>query len=488
MFEPSLLALPNPYRASFLTPLSRYVIRSAVRLVPTEVWFRNPSNYIRELVECGVGRIAWDRGFLVKKGIDAAKHADLFFGTGVPYRILLIGDQGTAEVGPGRGLEKPVGVYPTWTYGEDATLLEEIVSRPIGQDKQVCSDMTVEPDERPVYGQEHRVVVSDLPPAGSGPGRKFFSYLKELQEEYPDCIIHVHGLYGFRTAFGLGFGAADIEPRTSAQKGKVSLPSGNEMMFEHVQQHAKWVTNLGFKPADLAVPRNRCMFNIKSALWCGENYEKLYKFRTRSSGKLPDIQTSDSNYKPEETSGYLTVRSKAQEGDKFFCDTCSLQTDCKFQRSGAVCSVPGAEPAELARYFKTRDSDMIIDGLGVLVAAQTRRLERGMKIEEDFGELDPEVSKLLNSLFNQGVQLAKLVNPSLRGGVKVNVAVGQGGAAQVAVATPGELTGAVVRELEARGIPREKITPELIMSVLSSSAEPEKSRRAIEGQLIEGVS
>lgn len=454
--------------------------------MPTEVWFRNPSNYIKELVECGVGNIAWDRGFLIKKGIDASKHADLFFGLAIPYRILLVGEQGTAELGPGRGVDNPLAVYPTWEYGEDASLLEEIITRPVGQDPQICNDKSVQPDERPVFGQEHRVVITELPPAGTGPGRKFLSYLKELQEDNPGCIIHVHGLYGWKVAFGMGWRAADVEPRTAAQKGKVHLPSGSEATFERVQANAKWVTALGFKPADLAVPRNRCMYNIKSAVWAGQHYEELFAFRSRGTGKMPDIETPDGEFKPEETKSPLPARVKAREGDKFHCDTCSLQNDCSFQRAGAVCSVPGAEPTELSRFFKTRDSDMIIDGLGVLMAAQTRRLDRGMQQEEAFGELDPEVTKLINSVFAQGVQLAKLVNPNLRGSaVKVNIGVGAGGSAQVvAGSSPHELIGGVVRELEARGIPRDKITPDLVKSVLEASTDPAKARQAIEGHVI----
>lgn len=458
--------------------------------MPTEVWFRNPNNYIRELVECGVGNVAWDRGALVKKGIDPEKHAQLYFGQAIPYRLLLIGSQGTAELRPGRGIDKPVGVYPTWSYGESIELLEEIIARPVGQDPDICNDLSVPPDERPVLGQEHRVVVTDLPPSNHGPGRKMLTVLKELQEEYPDCILHVHGIYSWRISFGMGFRSTDVEPRTAAQKGRVILVGGNEEQYERVQQHAKWVTLLGFKPADLSVPRNRCMYNIKSALWAGENYEKLFRFRVRSSGNAPDTETPRAEYKPEETTKRTTLPVlKMKEGDKFYCDTCSIQMECKYQRAGAVCTVPDAEPASLANFFKTRDPQLIVDGLSTIVAANSRRLERGMSEEEIIGDLNPEVTKLLNSVFTQGVQLAKLLDPNLRGGgVKVNVGVGvqAGGQASVAVsaANPNELIGGVVRALEARGIPRDKITPELVQQVLESSADPSKATRAIEGSLV----
>ena len=457
--------------------------------MPTEVWFRNPSNYIRELVEVGTGNVVWDRGVLHKKAIEPSKHAELFYGQAIPYRLLIVGDQGTAELRPGRGMDNPVAVYPTWVYGESSELLQEIIERPVGEDLEICHDMSVQPDERPVFGQEHRVVITGLPKANQGPGRKFLTFLRDLQMENPDCIIHVHGLYSYRIAFGMGFKSADVEPRTDAQKGRVILPSGESVPFEHTQKNAKWLGALGFKPSDLSVPRNRCMYNIKSAQWAGENYDKIFKFRTTRSSAPVDIKTPDAEYQPVETKSHLTSRSvKAKDGDMFTCDTCSLQTECKYQRAGAVCTVPDAEPAALANFFKTRDTQLILDGMAVLVQANTRRLERGMQEEEAFGDINPEVTKLLNSVFNQAAQLAKLSDPNLRGGGKVNVNVLNAGggqsAVQVSASNSNELIGGVIRSLEARGWKREDITPELVESVLMSAANPGGIQRAIEGHMV----
>jgi hypothetical protein len=451
--------------------------------VSTEVWFRNPDNYIRELVEVEVGNIVWDRGLLVKKSIDPDKHAGLYFGRAIPFRVLVVGTQGTAELDIDHSMSKPKAVYPTWAYGEEVELLEEMVERPVGNEERYCLDTSVPPDERPVWGQEHRVVITDLPLANTGQGRKFMRFLKELQEDHPECIIHVHGLYSFRVAFGMGYRAADIEARTVAQKGKIILPSGKEELYERAVQHPKWITQLGFKVSDMSVPRNRCMYNIKSALWAGEHYAELYKFRVvGQKGSTPDITSSELEYKPPETKSHMLKPRKPSEGDQFLCDTCSLQLDCKYFRDGAVCSVPGAEPTELARYFKTRDSDQIIDGLGTLMAAQTRRLERGLQEEEDFG-LDPEVTKMMNQLFEQGVKLAKLLNPDLRGGAKIAINTG-GGAAAVSMGNPKQFIASIIRELELQGVPRDKITPAMIQGMMSGMAQPAERQRAIEGEVV----
>jgi hypothetical protein len=452
----------------------------------TEAWFRNPDNYIKELVEVGVARVAWDRGFLVKKRLDPIKHANLYYGNSFQYRILLVGEQGTAEYRNGDTFDKPTAVYPTWAYGEDLSFLEDLLENPVGEDVDVCNDRSVDGDERPVFGQEHRVVITNVPNAGTGIGRKLISVLRVLQEDYPKAIIHVHGLYSFRYAFGLGFGAADVEPRTAAQKGKVHLPNGKEVLFERTVLNPQWVLPLGFKPADLSIPRMRCMYNIKSALWAGENYTRVFNFQTRTTPvENLDLVSPDRDVKPIVNHRAITKNKiPVLTGDKFVCDSCSLALHCKVYRKGAVCSLPESESIDLSKMFNTRDSDQIIDGLGHLVAVNTKRLERGIREEEVIGDLDPAVSRLLGNVIDQGIKLAKLVDPSLRGGTKVQVNVGPGGTASITSANPRQLVSAAVRELEARGIPREEITQEMIGGLLAGMADPANAQRSIESTVV----
>lgn len=436
----------------------------------TQVWFRNPDNYVRELVEAGEYKVTWDRGVLVKKRIDAYTHAMLYFGRTFPWRLLMVGSQGTAELDAEHPFEKPAAVYPTWEFGEPIELLEDILMNPPGQSMEACMDMSVPPDERPVWGQEHRVVITSLPHSSTGPGRKFFRQLKELQEEYPNSIIHVHGLYGYKMAFGMSFGAADVEPRTAAQKGKLHMPSGGETAFEVMHKNPKWATVLGFKPVDLEVPRNRCIYNIKSAVWCGENYSKLLNFKIKDTA-TPDYTSSDAAFTPDTNKQLRLVN--AQPGDKLACDSCSLALSCKYHREGAVCSVPGSEANALTRMFKTRDADDIVDGLGELVQRNIKRLQRGMDAEEAFDELDPAVSKLMDSVFTQGERLAKLIDPSKRtaAGVQVNIGAQQAiNGPGVTMADPRQLVAGIIKELSTKhGIPRDQITPDMVKNALNAN-------------------
>lgn len=429
----------------------------------TEVWLRNPQFCIKEIIEAGHPWLAWDRGYLVKHRIDPSRFGVTYFPTDADYRMLAIGDQGTAEIRPDSTLAAPTAVYPTWEYAEDsADLLEELLANPVGNDSALCGETSIPADERPVLGQEHRIVITRCPDTRSGPGRQLIRLLIDLQAEYTDAIIHIHGLWGFNGLFSHGWRSVDVEPRFVAQKGRVILPSGKEVTYETTRGPlSQWVELLGFKPVELEVARNRCIFNIKSALWASDHFGENIKFKVRGS-HVPDITSAVAPAGPTTTLVHGT--SKAIEGDKILCDTCSLQLKCKYFRSGGVCSIPDSEPAPLARFFKTRDSGQIIDGLGTLMALQTRRLETGMSNEALDGELDPEVTKIVNSLFTHGVKLAKLVNPALAaaGAPKWNAAVQVNVAGNAAIGTPQSMMAGIVAELEAQGIPRKDITPEMI--------------------------
>lgn len=497
----------------------------------TEVWFRNPDAYGRELAEVGAGLIAWDRGFLVKKKIDPCVHAELFLGA-IPWRTLAIGPQGTAEYRPGDSYGNPSAVYPTFAFGEDEGTLEQWAANPVGENEFACSDPEVQADLRPRLGQEHRVVITDIPNMSNGANRGFLKLIAELQQEYPHCIFHVHGLYGYRTMFGRPYRSVDYEARISAQKGKVVTPAGREIQFERLAAHAHWATMLGMKPSQLAIPRNRCMYNIRSAMWAGQNFRKEIQYRVRGKQTQVDHQLTEvelvvksnkdqmapnearmadevlefmreqsagvthtaTGAKPKTTAistyrarkGLTRADLEPKEGDYFQCDTCSLAMSCKFYREGSVCSVPTSDTSKLAKLFGSRDSEQIIDGLGKLLEIQAGRIEDGQAQEEDFGELNPEVNKLINSLFTNGVKLAKLINPALNGGpkVNVNVGVGAGGQAAVMAGSPNQLMGAIIRSLEDRGVPREQITPEMIQGVLEGMSGATSPRPAIEGTAV----
>lgn len=441
-----------------------------------EAWWRNPHSYVKELAEVGESlNVAWDRGILIKKRIDPVVHAQVYFGPNAEFRTLAIGPQGAAELGVNRGFDNPLAVYPVWEYGDDFTVLENLVANPVGKDESLCDDVTIDPDQRPVWDQEHRVIVSNLPNARTPGSRPFYRHLDELQEEYPDCIIHIHGSYSMSLMMSKSYRAFDVEPRTYASQGKIYLPNGSYKQWAQVAaSQPSMIHLLGFQVDDMKVPRNRCMYNIKSHIWASKHWHENIAFKTQGKHN-PDITSPDSEAAvPETRSRSVRVRLglTEQPGDKTICNDCSLAITCKYYRAESVCTLPGSDASPLAKMFGSRDADKIIDGLGTVMAAQVRRLEVGMANEEEDGELDKDVTAMMDKIFNNGIKLAKLIDPSL---TKPSVVINNGSAAQVSGADPKKLAAAVVRAFENNGVRREDITPEMFETMLKQMAAGEKT-------------
>jgi len=412
----------------------------------TQPWIVSPARIGQEMQRANYRRAAWVKGFLVKWKIDPVAWSNIHF-AGLPWESLVVNDRGrgAALYRSGDTFGKPSAVFPVWEFGQPWALLEEMVANPVGLDEALCRDTSIDPEFRPVLGQEHRVVVTGEAWGSTGLGRRALSMLHELQQEHPECIIHVHALASFRLAFGLHFGASSVH----VALGKVQLPMGKEIAAAQGMKYAKWISLLGYKPVELENPVKRAQYNIESIVWASKHWDENFAFRVRR-GEAP----VRANY------------GTPEEGDKFTCDTCSLASTCKYFREGSVCTLPGAETNVLAKYFKTRDSDQIITGLGALMEVQAARLEEGRETEVLTGELEPEVTRILHSLFQNGVKLAKLVNPALsKPGVQVNV--GSGGAAAIQSGDARVLVAAVVRELEAQGVSRDQITPAVIERALN---------------------
>lgn len=449
-----------------------------------EIWWRNPSNYVRELVECNERNMIFDYGWIIRRKInDIQQWAELYFGV-ADYRILVCGTQGTAEYKT--GYADPVAVYPTWQYGEDENVLEGYMAMNVGDDPELCDDEDIDVLERPVEGQEHRVVVMNYPDLRLSAGKVFLKFCKDLQDEYPDTILHIHGPTGTGGMLRNEFRSFDWEPRNFAATGRIILPTGKELNAtkQNLLPYKEWIRVGGFRPVDLKEPRNRCLFNIRSLRWAVEHFTKDLKISFRP--RKVDSTTPDADYDPEEglrtffALGKAKYKGQPEPGDRYVCNSCSLAVGCKLYREGSVCTVPKSEPKELASFFRTRDVDSIIDGLAAVVQINSNRLEQGLELEEVNG-LDPEVTKIAKSISDQGEKLAKLIDPTLRS-PKVQVNVGSGSNVAVGISDPRQVVAAAIRELEQQGYRRDQITPQMMEGILrGTGAEP----REIKGTVIE---
>jgi hypothetical protein len=217
-------------------------------------------------------------------------------------------------------------------------------------------------------------------------------------------------------------------------------------------------------------------------MWGGENFLRAVKFRTTGKDN-PDTESPTALMELQEVNHYA-AGLKGKPGDKFICATCSLADKCKFYREGSICTLPKAESNDLAKMFGSRDADMIIDALGALVKANSRRLQMGIENEQEEDELDPKISSLLDDIFKQGTNLAKLVDPQrfAPGKVKVDFTDNR---TQIMAGNPSQMIASVVRDLELQGFERHEITKDMIAGVLASLTNGGPARAAIEGTVVD---
>lgn len=428
---------------------------------PTDLWIRNPRRCLAEVAATEHHQIVWDVGLLSKFGMDPGKIAEMYL-PGRDWKVMVIDSlKGEAAIldPEHTTTNSPAKVHPVWEYGEKMNKLESMLD------------------------DNELVVITQVPTSVSSLGRQFFLAADELQQEYPDCAIHLHATYSYKTMFGLNFKSVDAEPFSDVSHKKVVLPNGRIVTIDRANEYVAWISLLGFLPVHLKDRSKAVQYQIKSLQWASHYYKDNVKFRNVgfkvATGNF-SAGPPDSPFRPFKVPKTTSVMFKFApkfEGDKFLCDVCTLQDICRFYREGMVCGVKKSEGAQLSEMFGSRDSNKIIDGLGKLLQVETSRLQTGLRQEESTDTLNPNVTRLVNTLFDRAEKLARLIDPSLN--VKTRVDVHQFG--NRLANTPQELMSQVVGELTARGIQADRITPEMVLEFIgiTDTTVREQAMRAL---------
>ena len=469
----------------------------------TDLWFRNADRAMAVCAAQGVSRLTWTRQHLARLKMDGIIFVRQFYmHTAVRPKIMLIGIQGSAEYDMFSKITEPIAVYPTWSGKEDSwDDLRAMIDNPVGEDLKRCTPGRLPQALTPVYGQKHRIVIHNNPSAQTGLGKRFFLTLSQWQNDYPEVEFFLNGSKSFSTMFGLKFRACDFGLSDLGDRN-LEMILANGMIIdldlkatkfgspvERLMQHEDWVKLVGLTAPEVMRDQNkRFVLRIRSARWAAKHWSNNLRFFREDRNLAPDlIDEPEESFRPPE-SKRIVLRPKQfslAEADRILCNRCRIQAGCRFYRADSICGVIGSEMSDLEKYFDSRHAGRIVDGLAQLTRLQARRLETTMTQESAGTAINPEVDKQINALFNNGVKLAKLVDPNLAGpGTKVQVNVGTGGSAQVvASSNPKQMMAAIVEALEIQGIPREKITPEMVAGVLKSMSA-NSTQQAIEAAAV----
>lgn len=450
------------------------------------LYYRNPYNYIRELIECAEFSFAWDAALLYKRNIDPFAFNRQWLNSTQQWRMLVVDDFETALY---INSNRPTAVVPTWSAENDPnSMLKAYIDKPWGENPDYYNDTRLPLKNRPVKGQPHIVVITDIPNVSMALGKSVMKYLRDIQDDNPQVILHIHALYSFSSMFGKPIRSTDYDARGDAVGGSVKMGTGRVLKTRYeMNMFAGEVRTVGFTANDLEIPRNRCMFNIRSARWASQHFNMT---TARQVNKIKnqriDITSPEAKW-AQPIVGNLLRAARVAYGDQIICNNCSLASKCSIYREGSICTVPAAEDGKrLAELFQTRNSDDIIIGLGAVLAHQSERaetvIEREKRLNETLeaegkpAEIDPAVDRMLNSIFRNATSLAKLVNPALNGGVKVSVQVGEAAKA-VEAATPKQFAQKMVEKMLDAGWERHNITEAAMRGFIANQA-------AIEGNIV----
>lgn len=468
-----------------------------------DLWLRQPKGYLAEALEEGFRQFSWHVPALYKSRTEVLSWLRAHsLGYGDNIKLRLIDYHGCAEYTIFSNYDSPTAVYPTWAAEDEPwEQLEWLIKNPVGENVEFCTTEDVPKNMRPVLGQRHVIAIHRLPPPGIQQSLLALR-LRELQLDNPQVELFISGFRQFNSLFGMDFKAVDWMPLQMTPTGGVYelviLPTGKMLTREHIwdPRYRDWFELLGFDQLETVTRDELTQFTLRSAMWAWRNWDRVVPFVTKKAFVRDYVKEHPDFIKVDDRSFVLPaarrklMRSlglKAGEYDMFTCDTCILHNVCTLYRENSVCTVKGSDAVPLADSFGSRNVDVLIGGLSEVLRRQAERLEDSMAAEEAAGDgLDPEVTKLSKTVFDQGVKLAKLMDPGRFAGpkVNVNVGVGSGGNASVAVSTdPRQMVAGIVAELEAQGIPREKITSDMIKGVLEGAAHA-GAKRAVEAAKI----
>lgn len=389
-----------------------------------------------------------------------------------PWRAMLVDyhEELTLLYTNAKGWDEPAGVFPMWSARDRTDKLRKLLDKYPEPGTEVGWFTGARVAAKAMEGQEQRVVLCNFPHI-MVQWEDVFRDLMDVKREYPHIIFHVNGQKSMARTLGVGIDSFD-HPVTIDWIGnqpRLLLANGRLLSDEAYRkggEHERWARLIGMRASSIFDQEERTRksrrmytFNLRSLKWAFANYEQVWSMRVSDESEV-NIDDPDSSW----VSIDMSYRPRSKDiNDKWLCDLCSIARRCPYFKPGAICVVDDTEAANLAKNFKSRNAQDIVEGLGVLVGAQTQRTHEAMKAEKVYNETNPdsprfspEVTRMLAHVFDQGVTLARLLDPFL------GVAAGRGGnnrariitattTSAVAGATPQEMAAGMMKELERAG-------------------------------------
>lgn len=257
-----------------------------------------------------------------------------------------------------------------------------------------------------------------------------------------------------------------FDPVTMTSRDKLILPSGVVVSVRNREMYEPWLKRfpitLSRDPSRFPIQFNAMSVMIASRFFDLDIIDLL----------ALDVTISSKGMKYLQASGATVFMN---------CKTCIFRNKCsfaEFNKRDTDCRIPMAEIGEFAKLFGTNKSSDILAGLRMLVQRSAQRLDDAIQTEDIGAEgLNKAITGLSAQVFNQGLNLAKVLDPNLRASPKIQIAV-NGAAATVTSGTssadPRQFSARMVKELQSSGVPLDKIDSQVVLDYMAAkeTADP----------------
>lgn len=451
-----------------------------------DLWWLDPFKYTQHLKDSGENQVVFTFSKLTKYRIDAREFMRQHF-HGLPWKCYVFHNQVVCLIDHTCGPQEIRGSWPVWdaeTY--DLEELKDYIETPwLGRPLAAKADWW----DVPQPGQPHRVFVMNLRAGTDEFTIKRRQRLTKIQRLYPEVELFIKP-YSFNLALlmGCGFAAGCLDPYLMRwlRRGQVYLPNGMRIDLERCEEFENEIAYLGFDWEDVQYDQDiGLLFTIAAIRYAAHHWDDEtgpFYARHHKYGK-PDYHNPDMY---AEMPSYERMPSfkldSIKETDKIVCDSCALWRKCPVYRPEAVCGLTSSDSKRLADMALSRNADDVVEMLASIVSKQAERAEKKLD-DEKFLEsgYDKDVDKMLNNVFKNGVQLAKLRDPTLgRPLVQINANVQQPAKA-IESADPRALAMGVIQEIESTGVKREDITEEMIQQYMQNHYAPKQ----LEGEVVD---
>ncbi|AKJ72438.1 putative small terminase subunit [Gordonia phage GMA7] len=456
-----------------------------------DLWWEDPFKYAEHLKSSGEFQVYFTLTNTLRKRVDPYVFMKQNF-HGYPWKAYINNGDSVNLVDYTCEPRQNKGSWPAWSAQTfDLTELKELIERPWSErDPHEMANWY----HLPRKDQPHRIFIQDVSPSRSEIDINRRRRLTKIQRMYPEVEFFVKPrTFNMPMLFGCGFTAGCLDPyrERGLRKGVIYLPNGSRVHLEDIDDHQDKIRYFGFEPDEVRYDQDVGLLYTIAAIRYGAHHwddpTGLYlgrpsDYRKGISSRRPDFQNPDMYAEmPSYQNINMFRKDSIKETDKIVCDSCALWRTCPAYRSEEVCGLPGTESSKLAKLAKSRNASDVVDMLSSVVSKQAERVEERMDNESSApGGYDKEIDKMLNNLFKNGSQLAKLLDPGLgRPLVQINANVTP--QQQVAQADPRALAAKVISDIEATGVPRDEIDEQMVSDYLSKLSP----RKELEGEVLE---